>query len=364
MKKRFRNIFMSVLVFLVCFIGSLFIIIPNKVFPLWPSCSPDFEIKQLNASCVAFSPDRRQIAIGHSDGWDLVDFQTREIVDKHRWEKQFISQMCFSPDGEKLLMTNEYKNIILWDIGSKQELFRLDDIGFCRSSGFSSDGTKIIAAVGWDRSTPSYAGIWNIETGKRESIFPTGCIQVDYAPDEKTVILEHYNQIERWDVETGEKINNIAVLKRQVGMVNFSSDGKQMLVGFSQYDYAILIDIESGSTLKEFENTIGSLEFVGLSKNGAFALVGDPGETPGKDSEKRLVDKLPFSDLFHPETYQGGIFVYSTVTGEVVVRLGGYNYWHGFALSADRSIAAGITNGAVCFWDIREICENAIDNME
>ena len=252
MRKRILLTILAVLVFKTVFVIVLIILIPEKIIAPWPSLSPDFEIKQLNASCLVFSPNGKHIAIANMDGWDVVDFQTREIVATYRGKKDYVSQICFSPDGKKLLTTNEYNNIILWDIESKQVLFRLDDIDFCRSSGFSSDGTKIIAAIGGVFSKTGYAGIWNIETGKPEIIFPTGCSQVDYAPDEKSVILAHYNQIERWDVETGKKINNITVLEGRLDDYHFLSDGKQIMVAFPMLGNAILIDIESERILNEF----------------------------------------------------------------------------------------------------------------
>jgi WD40 repeat protein len=294
----------------------------------------------------------------------VVDCQTREIVAKYRGEKDYVSQICFSPDGKKLLTTNEYNNIILWDIESKQVLFRLDDVEFCRSSGFSSDGTKIIAAVGGYFSKTGYGGIWNIETGEPERIFPTVCNQVNFAPDEKTVILAHYNQIERWDVETGKKIDNIAMLNGRLDDYHFLSDGKQIMVGFPRLGNAILIDIESGRILNEFEIPRGDIELLGLLENGAFALIGNAGLPPRKDSGASLLDKLPFSYLFTPSNDKGGLSVYSTVSGKMVVRLGGYNYWRSFALSADRSIAAGVAKGSVCFWDISNISGDKVFDLD
>jgi len=193
MKKRVREIFQTVLVLLFCSISLLVAILPGEAAPLVSTRSPDFEIKLMSPSCVAFSPDGKQIAIRHWNGWDLFDFKTREIINNHRWKEAFVSQICFSPDGKQLLTTREDKNIILWDIESKKELFRLSKINFCLSSGFSSDGTKIIATVGQHVPTPGYAGIWDIETGKSESVFRTSCNQVVFAPDEKTVILTHVN---------------------------------------------------------------------------------------------------------------------------------------------------------------------------
>ncbi len=406
MRKRILFTFLAVIVFQGCFVLVLIILIPDKIIAPWPSLSPDFEIKQLNASClvfspkgkhiaiahmdgwhlvdyqtreivfkhkwkkkiyiyqICFSPDGKQIAIGHSDGWDVVDCQTREIVVKYRGKEDYISQMCFSPDGKKLLTTNKYNNIIVWDIESKQELFRMDDIEFCCSSGFSSDGTKIIAAVGGYFSKTGYGGIWDIETGEPERIFDTRCTQVDYAPDEKTVILANYKQIERWDVEMGKKINNIAELRGALHDINFTIDGKQMMVGFSQLGNAILIDIESGRILKEFEIPRGDIVFLGLLENGAFALIGNTGVSPKKDSVKNLLDKLPFSDVFTPAFDKGGLSVYSTSTGEIVVRMGGYNHWRSFALSPDRSIAAGIAKDSVCFWDISNISGDEVFDLD
>jgi len=354
MKESIWIIFLAFIVLMFCGLGLLAILSPDEELPPLPVRSPDFEIK-MDAVCVAFSPDGKQIAVGRVDGWDLIDFESREIIESreivemHRRDMAHIYQMCFSPDGKKLLTTNGYENIILWDIESKQELFRLNKIGICRSIGFSSDGTKILAAVCQNIMMPSYAAIWDIETGKAEKYFPTECNHVDFSPDEKSVILTHHRQIERWDVETGKKLKRIKTFQYKVLKTGFSVDGKRMLVALSNNSRARLIDLKSGRTLKEFKNTKGRLNFAGLSNNGEFALIGDSG----------LI-----STDYYSETHLGGLCVYSTVSGKGIVRLGGYDGWNNFALSADRSIAAGVTKGSVCFWGIRNISESSIGNLE
>ncbi len=363
MKNRARIIFMAVLIFLLCGMGLLSILFPNEELPPLPTRQPDFEIKLMNPSCVAFSPDGKQIAIGHMDGWDLFDFNTREMVDKHRWKESYVSQISFSPDGRRLLTSRDDENIILWDIETKKELFRLDKIGFCTSIGFSLDGSKIVAAVGQRVPTPGYAAIWDIKTGKSESVFRTSCNRAVYAPDQKSVVLTHVNQVERWGIDIEDKVKDIAVFKQGIVASGFSVDGKQMLAALFNAP-AKLIDIESGSILKEFKNTKGWLKFAGLSQNSSFALVGDSGGIPMKASKADILDKIPFSEVVYPRRCKGGLYVYSTASGEGIVRLAGYDMWYSFALSADRSMAAGVTQGSVCFWDISNIVDDTVADSE
>jgi hypothetical protein len=103
MRKRILLTILAVLVFKTVFVIVLIILIPEKIIAPWPSLSPDFEIKQLNASCLVFSPNGKHIAIAHMDGWNLVDYQTREIVFKHKWKKKiYCYQMCFSLDAKQI----------------------------------------------------------------------------------------------------------------------------------------------------------------------------------------------------------------------------------------------------------------------
>jgi WD40 repeat protein len=363
MKESIWIIFIAFIILVFCGLGLLVIVCPDEEWSPLPVRSPDFEIK-MDAACVAFSPDGKQIAVGRVDGWGLIDYESREIIKIHRWDMAHVSQICFSPDGKKLLTTREDKNIILWNIESKKELFRLNKIGICRSIGFSSDGTKIIAAFCQNMMMPGYVAIWDIETGKAEKYFPTECNHVDFSPDEKSVILAHHRQIERWDVETGKKLKRIKTFKYNVLKTGFSVDGQRMLVALSNNSRARLIDLKSGRTLKEFKNTKGRLNFAGLSKNGALALVGDSGLISTIGSSARTFRKPPFSNEYYSETHLGGLYVYASSSGEGIVRLGGHDVWSDFALSSDRSIAAGVTSGSVCFWDIRNISESSIGNQE
>jgi len=128
---------------------------------------------------------------------------------------------------------------------------------------------------------------------------------------------------------------------------------------------AKLINLESGRILKEFKNTKGWLNFAGLSKNGAFALIGDSGAVPMRGLIADILDKIPLSETRYPIKCKGGIYVYSTASGKILARLAGYDQWYSFALSPDRSIAVGITIGNhVCFWDISNITDNTVADSE
>ena len=81
------------------------------------------------ATCMAFAPDGKSLAIGHRDGgitiWDVA---TKRRVRARTVHARFIKALAFSPDGRTLASSGDDRAIEFWDMPSNEchELPRKD----------------------------------------------------------------------------------------------------------------------------------------------------------------------------------------------------------------------------------------------
>ncbi len=75
----------------------------------------DMESEQ-GVSCVEFSPDGKQLALGHTDGsvW-IRDRQKSEDVQLNVPSHEAIVQLAFSRDGKRLVIGNEFGKVMIWN---------------------------------------------------------------------------------------------------------------------------------------------------------------------------------------------------------------------------------------------------------
>ncbi len=116
---------------------------------------------------VFFSPDGRFLASipqrppaekGEVSIWSVKD--GKEV---HRWTHPFALSMSatFSPDGKRVAVGDSRWGLVLWDVESGKEVFRLSTPGGAARIAFSPDG-KVLAT-----SSPTGAiRLWDAATGK------------------------------------------------------------------------------------------------------------------------------------------------------------------------------------------------------
>jgi Tol biopolymer transport system component len=158
------------------------------------------------ASCVAFAPDGKTLAV--ADGTvHLLNATTGTPMKDLRIEDRVALQVAFSPDGKSLAGggghyvkvaggTKHISEAYLWDVQTGKLLHKLTDLRpWLRSVAFSPDG-KILAT---GTSGP-------IVAGRRLS-----------------------SEIRLWDVRTGRLLRTIQGELAQVWSLAFSPDGKSLL---------------------------------------------------------------------------------------------------------------------------------------
>jgi WD40 repeat protein len=134
-------------------------------------------------ACVAFHPEGKLLASGHSRGtiriWDLaLGKQTRQL----RGEQSHISALAFSPDGRYLAsanmfgsgeVTKENRTIYLWEVASGKQIRALEGHeGAVFGIAFSPDGKLLASGTGnrWEH-TGYTVRLWEIATGMERERF-------------------------------------------------------------------------------------------------------------------------------------------------------------------------------------------------
>jgi WD40 repeat protein len=114
-------------------------------------------------TCAAFSPDRRQLAVGFINGtigmWETDTGRTLKAPQGHRW---YVASLTFSPDGKRLASASTDTTIRLWETATGRELRTLrGHQGEVGSIAFSPDGRTLISGSGdstvklWDAAPES-----------------------------------------------------------------------------------------------------------------------------------------------------------------------------------------------------------------
>ncbi|KAF7973140.1 hypothetical protein HWV62_15905, partial [Athelia sp. TMB] len=200
---------------------------------------------------VAYSPDKRSVATGSSDGnfrvWDSVSGKL--LLGPIKADSYSVNSVCFSPDGKVLVTGGDDKSIGLWDLatgkavcppfkGHKKEI---------SSVMFSPDGARILSASYdktirvWDRAGNTIVGPLKAHSDKIRS--------VAFSFDGKRIVSGS-DDIYVWDAQGGRVSGPFKGHLKNVLSVAFSHDGSRVVSG-GQDNTVRLWDSSTGLPMSE-----------------------------------------------------------------------------------------------------------------
>ncbi|HEY2253835.1 MAG TPA: serine/threonine-protein kinase, partial [Planctomycetaceae bacterium] len=187
---------------------------------------------QGRVTCVAFSPDTRQIVTGDDAGtvqcWSL---ETGHPVGQPMRHDKPISAVAFDASGKILLTASLDQTVALRDAVSGAEFgSRLVHPQPVTCAAFSPDGQMIVTG-----STDSQARLWNAQSAMLVGslLAHDGCVSsAAFSPDGKRIVTGSHDKTARiWDAATGLPAGPVIVHAEQVNAVAFDPQGKLIATG-------------------------------------------------------------------------------------------------------------------------------------
>jgi WD40 repeat protein/serine/threonine protein kinase len=183
-------------------------------------------------SQAGISPDGKWYALPAADG--KIEIWNLETGVLNRTMKGFEQPwLCrFSPDGSRLLGSDERGTIKVWDFATGLETTSIKLNGmFIARIRFNPDG-KLLAVVGHNRFGSAEARIVALESGREVTLkgHRIAVLDMAFSPDGKRVATASTDKtVGIWDLESGQEILMLKGHRQAVLSLKFSSDGRRLI---------------------------------------------------------------------------------------------------------------------------------------
>jgi WD40 repeat protein/serine/threonine protein kinase len=292
------------------------------------------------------SPDGRIAATGlGQETFQLWSATTGERLGNPLKHEHKVIQHDFTADGNRLALTDEVKNITIWDVTTSKAVFRFKHDG---PAGFIP--TALSPDGKWF-ACPGPAGVlkvWDTEKGlelrtlkglKEPAHFWA------FSPDSTRLAAWDAGAFKTWDLATGREIGPIDLKDVYISSLRFSPDGKQLAVVVGRGDprlfgslvtmvqpEVLILDAESGrEVFPPLKGHAGRVLYLRFSPDG-----------------KRLATVGRY----------GPVRIWDIATGQETLTLKGTGRVTDLAFSPDgRRLISGYMGGTVHIWDATPLPE-------
>ena len=238
---------------------------------LWSQCRSDAMSEFYKTSSAVYSMDMSHdgslLAVGEYPPGKVTvwDYASREKILDVRGHRTYGARVAFSPT-EPLLAYTYYTIkdgkwrwlVVLWDAAKREIRAELPLSGICRGLVFSPEGSALITvALGSSRGVT----LWRVADAKQLRTFPGRAVSHAMgtpwaiAPDAGAVaFVSPANQINLYDLDTGEELWSAVGAEEKVTALEFSPDGGLLCSGAGYAESAVrLWDARSGEELDRLE---------------------------------------------------------------------------------------------------------------
>lgn len=236
---------------------------------LWDASRPQsprrFQALKGKFRSIAVSPNGQQIFFADQRGLPnqrvrllrALDSRTGKLLLTLKGHTGDVTDLTFSPAGNRLVSCSGDKTIKLWDTTTGTLLHTFLGHKDCvQSVAFSPDGSQIVSG-GWDRDIR----IWDTISGALTHILPghTGNVSnVTFSPNGSRIASASFRaedngrnlhgEVKVWDATTGEEVFTKVIPGSAVLAVCFSPDGRKLAFGTKDHTVQ-LVDAETGQEL-------------------------------------------------------------------------------------------------------------------
>lgn len=245
-----------------------------------------------------FSPDGQFILMATNDGYragvaKLVDLRNNGEVKLLEGHSGAIRALAFSRDGTKVVTASEDRTAKVWDAKTGALIRTFPEHNYWVSAvAFSSDN-KILATHDWSDKT---VRIWDASSGKKLLDLPPFASYVDslsFSPDNQWLLIQTENSAKLWNLATGTEAYDLSG-KKFVTSSAFSPNGEYILIAQHLTGVAVLKEVTTGKTLKEFPKGKQS-NLARFSPDGKYLILG---QDDGSVDVWSLYDKVSIDDNF------------------------------------------------------------------
>lgn len=226
-----------------------------------------FEEESDNNIAPVFMFDDTLLVSGSNWGYvNFINVDDSTEMDYFKAHDDWIRQMTFSPDNNKLVTASDDKSLKVWDIDTFEVVHTLaGHTDYVRTVAYSPDGTLI--ASGSDDKT---VRIWDAETGQERYVLNghEGYVyQVAFTPDGKYLgSAGNDKYIFLWDPSTGELVRKVEIAAYVAYNLAFTNDSQAFwVVNGSDME---LYSIEGDLSTKIETNHTSAILRIRLSEDG------------------------------------------------------------------------------------------------